>query len=202
MITATIRRTVGLGLLASVLAVAAGCSDTVREGRSPAYLIVQSLDAAPGADDGDFSNQLQSDVATKGSVFEDLGRATFRLGLRDIGPAGSPSAPTLNNFITVNRYVVSYRRTDGRNTPGVDVPYGFEGAGTVTVGTADVAMTFVLVRAQAKLEPPLRNLVGGGQSGGIGTIADVTFYGRDQTGNDVSVTGSIAVQFADWADPD
>ena len=202
MITATIRRTVGLGLLASVLAVAAGCSDTVREGRSPAYLIVQSLDAAPGADDGDFSNQLQSDVATKGSVFEDLGRATFRLGLRDIGPAGSPSAPTLNNFITVNRYFVSYRRTDGRNTPGVDVPYGFEGAGTVTVGTADVAMTFVLVRAQAKLEPPLRNLVGGGQSGGIGTIADVTFYGRDQTGNDVSVTGSIAVQFADWADPD
>ena len=202
MITATIRRTVGLGLLASVLAVAAGCSDTVREGRSPAYLIVQSLDAAPGADDGDFSNQLQSDVATNGSVFEDLGRATFRLGLRDIGPAGSPSAPTLNNFITVNRYVVSYRRTDGRNTPGVDVPYGFEGAGTVTVGTADVAMTFVLVRAQAKLEPPLRNLVGGGQSGGIGTIADVTFYGRDQTGNDVSVTGSIAVQFADWADPD
>ena len=202
MITATIRRTVGLGLLASVLAVAAGCSDTVREGRSPAYLIVQSLDAAPGADDGDFSNQLQSDVATKGSVFEDLGRATFRLGLRDIGPAGSPSAPTLNNFITVNRYVVSYRRTDGRKQEGVDVPYSFEGAGTVTVGTADVAMTFVLVRAQAKLEPPLRNLVGGGQSGGIGTIADVTFYGRDQTGNDVSVTGSIAVQFADWADPD
>ena len=202
MITATIRRTVGLGLLASVLAVAAGCSDTVREGRSPAYLIVQSLEAAPGAEDDAFSNQLQSDVATKGSVFEDLGRATFRLGLRDIGPAGSPSAPTLNNFITVNRYVVSYRRTDGRKQEGVDVPYSFEGAGTVTVGTADVAMTFVLVRAQAKLEPPLRNLVGGGQSGGIGTIADVTFYGRDQTGNDVSVTGSIAVQFADWADPD
>jgi hypothetical protein len=202
MTTATIRQTVGLGLLASVLAAAAGCSDTVREGRSPAYLIVQSLEAAPGAEDDAFSSQLQSDVATKGAVFEDVGRVTFRLGLRDIGPAGSPTSPTLNNFITVDRYVVSFRRTDGRNTPGVDVPYGFEGAGTVTVGAADVAMSFVLVRAQAKLEPPLRNLVGGGQSGGIGTIADVIFYGRDQTGNDVSVAGSISVQFADWADPD
>jgi hypothetical protein len=35
----------------------------------------------------------------------------------------------------------------------------------------------------------------------ISTIADVTFYGKDETGTDVSVTGSISVNFADWADP-
>ena len=36
----------------------------------------------------------------------------------------------------------------------------------------------------------------------ISTIADVTFFGRDQTGREVSVVGSISVNFADWADPD
>jgi len=35
----------------------------------------------------------------------------------------------------------------------------------------------------------------------ISTIAHVTFYGKDQNGNEVSVTGSISVNFADWGDP-
>jgi hypothetical protein len=43
--------------------------------------------------------------------------------------------------------------------------------------------------------------VGQGGAFAISTIADVTFYGTDQTGNDVSVTGSISVNFADWGDP-
>jgi hypothetical protein len=68
-------------------------------------------------------------------------------------------------------------------------------SGTVTAG-------FVLVRVQAKAEPPLITLAGfGGGSLVISTIADVTFYGKDQTGTDVSVKGSISINFADWADP-
>ena len=65
---------------------------------------------------------------------------------------------------------------------------------------------FSLVRAQAKLEAPLVTLVnapnffGGGVV--ISTLADVTFYGRDQTGHDVSVMGTMSINFADWADPD
>jgi len=35
----------------------------------------------------------------------------------------------------------------------------------------------------------------------ISTIAQITLYGRDQAGNDVSVTGTMSVNFADWADP-
>jgi len=59
----------------------------------------------------------------------------------------------------------------------------------------------VLVRAQAKLEAPLRALRGGGSAIVISTIAEITFYGSDQNGNKVSVTGSISVNFADWGDP-
>ena len=62
MTTALIRRTVCFGLLAAAAAGASGCSSTVREGRSPAYLIVQSIEAASGAEDDQFSDELSSDV--------------------------------------------------------------------------------------------------------------------------------------------
>jgi hypothetical protein len=120
--------------------------------------------------------------------------------MKDIGLYGA-NGPSRNNYITVNRYRVTYKRSDGRNTPGVDVPFGFDGAGTVTVTDQDAGLAFVLVRVQAKLEPPLMNLRNGGGADTISTIADITFYGRDQAGNDISVTGSISVNFADWADP-
>lgn len=202
MTTVLIRRTLGLGLLATIAAGVSGCSSTVREGRSPAYLIVQRIEAASGAEDDKFSDELSSDVLTNNTVFEDLARATFRLALKDIGPAGAPTSPTTNNFITVNRYTVTFRRTDGRNTPGVDVPYSFEGAGSVTVSSTDATMSFVLVRTQAKVESPLKELTNGGAVRTISTVADITFYGRDQVGNDVSVSGSISVNFSDWGDPE
>jgi hypothetical protein len=97
---------------------------------------------------------------------------------------------------------VTFRRTDGRNAPGVDVPYGFEGGSSVTVTTTDTTMSFVIVRTQAKVESPLKDLTNGGAVRTISTIADITFYGRDQVGNDVSVTGAISVNFSDWGDPD
>lgn len=197
------RRVAAVLVLAAVL-LSSGCSETVRTGRSPAYLIIESITAV-GNDDEE-GNLLSSDVLTDGGVLEDRALATFRLALKDIGEPGNAAAPSTNNAITINRYRVSYRRTDGRNTPGVDVPYPFEGAGTITV-VDTAALEFLLVRVQAKLEPPLKQLAvaSGNPPGGalvISTIADVTFYGRDQVGNDVSVTGSIAVNFADWADPD
>lgn len=193
--TTLIRRAVVLGF---VLASAVGCSSTTREGRSPVYLTLLNLEAASGAEPDDLGNTLSSDVQTDGGVFEDPGMVTMRVQYKD------PTAGTVEpiNFVTLTRYRVEYRRSDGRNTPGVDVPHDFDGAATTTIAGNPTQMAFVLVRAQAKLEPPLRNLRGGGGSGLISTIAEVTFYGKDQTGSDVSVKGLISVNFADWADPD
>ena len=197
-----LRQIAGAFTVAAVGLGVSGCSETVREGQSPAYLVINQLEAAPGADDSEFQNKLASDVVTNGTVFEDAGRVSFTLALKNIGSPGQSTSPTINNFITVTRYHVEFRRTDGRNTPGVDVPYAFDGAGTVTVTETGGSMVFALVRAQAKVEAPLKNLAGGGGAALISTIADVTFYGKDQTGNDVSVTGSISVNFADWGDPE
>jgi hypothetical protein len=191
---------------------ALSCGDVVRTGRSPVYLVIDTLRAAPGNKPAEFGGALLSDVltvVTSGGtctttnpcqvIFDDFGQVVLRIALKDITNPSSPNAPTTNNEVTITRYRVAYRRTDGRNTQGVDVPFGFDGGVTGTVpfnGTA--TLSFELVRHLAKSEPPLSALRSTG--GLIYTIADVTFFGTDRVGNQISVTGSIQVDFGNFAD--
>ena len=191
---------------------AAGCGHMARDSRSPVQLTIGALSAASGATPDEFGATLLSDVITNvkqtvggqevdvPTIFNDLGEASLALIMKDPGsnPA-NPAAPTQLNSVTISRYRVVYRRTDGRNTPGVDVPYPFDSAVTVTVGADGASTGFQIVRISAKQEAPLRPLVNNPDV--ISTIADVTFYGRDQAGNDVSATGSIAVDFGNFGDP-
>jgi hypothetical protein len=203
-----------LRVLAAIGAVvtSAGCGDMATDSRSPVQLTLAGLSGAAGATPDELGATLLSDVLTNvqrtingqqvevPTVFNDVGEASFFLVLKDPGsnPA-NPASPTPLNSVTINRYRVGYRRTDGRNTPGVDVPYPFDAAVTVTVGAEGATAGFQLVRISAKQEAPLRALVNNPDI--ISTIADVTFYGRDQAGNDVSVTGSITVDFGNFGDP-
>lgn len=208
------RRLAAGGLLALVLAGGVSCGRLNSEtGKSPSYLYIEQLTAASGAKPDDFANVLQSDVLTNikvqvGSeqvltptIYEDMGRAVLRMGLKDPGSANAPTTPTGLNAITVTRYRIVYRRADGRNTQGVDVPYAFDGAATGTFDSNGGTLSFSVVRAQAKLEAPLKALQNGGGDILIATIAEITFYGRDQNGNDVSVTGMMSINFGDWGDP-
>jgi hypothetical protein len=198
-----------LVLVAALSAASASCGDVVRQGRSPSMLVINQLAGAPGGGHGanTFSGTLFSDVqvlvtapapCTTSSpcptLFSDSGQASLSLVMKD-----ATIEPTTNNQVTITRYHVDYVRADGRNTPGVDVPYGFDGAvtGTVTGGTG-ATLTFELVRHVAKQESPLAQLVQNPQV--INTIAHVTFYGRDAVGNDVSVTGSIGIEFGNFGD--
>jgi hypothetical protein len=36
----------------------------------------------------------------------------------------------------------------------------------------------------------------------VATVADIRFFGRDQTGREISATGSMGIQFGNFADPD
>lgn len=201
-------------VIAALAAVSASCGSVVRDGRSPVYLVIDQLLASRGAPTpGQYSGTLLSDVVTNvttgggcttsnpcPTIFNDLGRVTIRMSPKDIGPGATAAAPSLNNEVTITRYRVVFRRSDGRNTPGVDVPYGFDGAatGTVPVGGA-LILDFELVRHIAKAEAPLVYLTS--NLNVISTIADVSFYGRDQVGNEVSVTGQILINFANHGDP-
>lgn len=191
---------VRLGAIVLVAAVTAACGDMVRQGQASSYLIVTQLAAASGAEASSFTGVLASDVVTVidgvPTIFADPGSVTLTLAMKDAGSA-TPTTPTTNNHITVNRYRVRYIRTDGRNTEGVDVPYAFDGAVTGTI-SGSATLVFTLVRIQAKMEAPLAALAVNG--GVISTIAEVTFYGRDQTGRETSVSGQISVNFANWGD--
>lgn len=182
-----------------------GCgSELLRTGRAPVFLTILSIGGTAGGGTT-FANNVLSDVATStGSIFNDVGRATLQVDLKDQSGAitGVDPPTTSIQSVTITRYRVNFRRADGRNTPGVDVPFGFDGATTITItvgGSADV--TFDLVRHANKAEPPLRNLRGLGGVLLISTIAEVTFFGRDQNGNEVTVSGMLDVTFGDFPDP-
>jgi hypothetical protein len=194
-----------LRVLVALPAIAlSGCGDLTRQGTGSSYLIVQSLEAASGAEPNEFSGTLDSDVLTfvdgVATIFNDVGRVRLALGMKDAGGAESPTTPSSANFITVNRYNVRYFRADGRNTPGVDVPSGFDGAFTATVGTTSPEVGFELVRHIAKEQAPLRALARN-SAVIISTIGEITFYGRDQTGREVSVSARILINFGDFGDP-
>jgi hypothetical protein len=193
----------------AIALVSASCGgELLRTGRAPAYLVVSNIQGLAGGSSGTASSGLLSDVQVLvdetidgktvkvPTYFNDDVSVTLRADLKNPTIVG-----TAINAITVTRYHVAFKRSDGRNTPGVDVPFGFDGATGVTIdagGSADVVIE--LIRHQAKLEPPLRNLVGLGGLGLISTIADITFYGHDQNGNEVTTTASMDVQFGDFAD--
>jgi hypothetical protein len=196
-----------LGAVAGVTAIAASvsCGDVIRNGRSPVVLVVNSIQAAKGDKPTTFAAALDSDVLNIlttpapcsesnpcPTVFNDPGQVTLSLAMKDVSVT-----PTTNNQVTVNRYRVVYTRTDGRNTPGVDVPYPFEGGSTATIppGPA-VTVGFDLVRHAAKEEAPLVQLISNQNI--INVIATVTFYGTDFVGNEVQASAQISITFGNF----
>ena len=210
--TAKLVKSVVLLTLAALAS--SSCGEFTREGRSPAIVVVRSLLVARGDTPDELVGNLLSDVIVLRTspapcsdvspcrtIFNDVGEVQMSLISKDPGVPGIGSNPSNLNQVTINRYRVEYRRTDGRNTPGVDVPFPFDSAVTFTVLSDGVAsMGFEIVRHAAKEEAPLKAL---GVNGNIiSTIARVTFFGRDQAGNEVSVWGDVGVDFGDFADPD
>jgi hypothetical protein len=197
------RRTRRLAGALVLAALTASCGDLTRQGTGSSYIILNALEAASGANPTTFGGTLQSDVLTVvddvPTIFNDVGRARMTLAMKDPGTADTPTIPTPNNFITLNRYRVQYIRADGRNVPGVDVPFPFDGAITGTIGAGETTAGFEIVRHAAKAEAPLAALARNGII--ISTLAEVTFYGRDQTGREVIVTGRITIDFGNFGDP-
>jgi hypothetical protein len=197
----------------AVILTASSCSSFSTRDNASSYLIVNSVLASTGREPDKLTGTLASDVITyvkrdDGSgnqvlvptIFADNLSVSFGLALKNPGTGDAPSEPSPINFITVSRYHVQFVRSDGRNTEGIDVPYAFDGATTVTIGNAGGSALVTLVRVQSKSEAPLKALAGA-SGPSISTIAEITFYGQDQAGHAVSVVARISVNFADWGDP-
>jgi hypothetical protein len=201
--------------LVAVLSVSASCGDVARSGRAPVYLVINTLTATAGhapSSGGGPGGVLLSDVIVNltapppcstqtpcPTIFNDTATATLSISLKDVGSPTTPAVPTANNAVTINRVHIEYVRADGRNTPGVDVPYPFDGAVTGTVpASGSLSLGFEIVRHVAKEESPLVQLQSSASI--ITTIARVTFYGTDRVGNAITATGQIQVDFGNFGD--
>ena len=76
------------------------------------------------------------------------------------------------------------------------MPFAFDSGATFSVSSAGTTSGFDIVRVSAKIDAPLLALAVNGRT--LDVIADVTFYGKDMHNNDVSVTGSIGITFANF----
>ena len=186
----------GLALLAASIFLPA-CNPLEDESRSNSILVVESVSGQDfsGADAG----FLQSDVLKKdNTITADIAKATFSARLMDPAPLLGTSQ---YNDIMVTRYVVSFSRTDGKNRPGADVPFPFEGSlSTLIRVDSTTSVDFVIVREAAKLEAPLLNLRDSAYGDILNMTAKIEFYGHDLADKAVKATGYLTVYFANYAD--
>ena len=193
----------GLAILVSLTAVLllTSCNPIENKTTSASLLTVQDIS---GKDvDGNDANFLQSDVLYVDSstgaeiIYADVASATLVAQLQN---PESITGPSHLNAIKVERYVVSYMRSDGKSTEGVDVPYSFEGYLSVVVEVDSTAtIPFVIVREVAKAEPPLVGLSEGRDVGVLQVHAKIEFYGQDMTNREVKATGYLTIFFANYA---
>ncbi len=180
------------------------CNPIENDSRSDSYLLILQITGTDMEDNE--VNFLQSDVA----VFDpDSGTSTVAADAAVVSFTAEPLEPEpllgVSQYydLFVTRYVVSYSRSDGKNQEGIDVPYSFDGALSARVQIAQQTnVSFVLVRAVSKLEPPLVNLATGRGEGELKTTARIDFYGHDAMGNKVTATGYLTVFFADYITDD
>lgn len=189
---------IAAGVAAMALGLVACTPDFAAQDQSSVLLRVVKVTGQPGAGaDTTESDFLMSDVNFKGGVFND----NMFLQLEVIAKNPSLVLGTFNDVL-VQRYGVVYRRSDGRNTEGIDVPYAISGPMTALIkaGGTPQKVGLLVVRHQAKLEPPLLNLTVGGGAQVLTVIAEITIHGTTTSGKAVQAVGFLQISFADFGD--
>jgi hypothetical protein len=184
-------------VIVSAILLFTSCNPIENHSKSASVLTVENIQ---GTDiNGQAANYLQSDVLlNNNTVTADTAAATLSAATLDPDPLLGTSQ---YSDILVTRYMVSYSRTDGKNVPGVDVPYPFEGSLSVLVKSGSSAtFSLIVVREVAKLEPPLVALADLRAEGVLQVTARIDFYGQDLASRTVTTTGHLAIFFANYAD--
>jgi hypothetical protein len=189
----------GLVLLAFFFA---ACNPIENKTQSASLLIVESISSSDA--EGNAASFLQSDIIRTdqltGASSWRSDTATATLSVAALDPA--PIYGTSQYYdVTLTQYAVSNERTDGRNTPGTDVPYPFSSALSllIRVGAAQ-SVSFIVVRDVAKQEPPLLNLRQAYLGDALIVTAKIDFYGHDMANHNVKATGYLPIFFANYAD--
>lgn len=190
------------------LTLAACVPEWADRGEAPVLLRITKIIATSGGTEGDSGtgDVLNSDVCCP--IVNDNATINVETAVKNPFVGTGPAIEGIANDVMLETYEVRYFRTDGRNQEGVDVPYRITGpiATMVKVGEPATAV-IVVVRHQAKSEPPLRNLVlpvanaNTLQLPGAGVltvVAEITVRGHTTAGKGVEASGQIQINFADY----
>jgi hypothetical protein len=187
-----------LALLIAVLALAS-CNAVENDSTSASMLQIKSL-TGNDLQGKEGSTTVFSDVVTtSGSIINDNGVAEMiAVTLDPLYSANNTITPYMD--VLVDQIDVEFRRTDGRNVEGVDVPYSFNQPMSMLVSfDAAVKIPFILIRHEAKREAPLLRLRENFEV--LQLVAVVTIHGKDLGGHRVApVTGYVSVWCANFAD--
>jgi hypothetical protein len=186
----------GFIVVAGALALAGCTPDFATQNEAGVILRATTVSATAGGE-GTGGAFLLSDVKdTTGSIFND----NVAITVENI--AKNPTVSTNQTFsdVVLERFEVRYVRSDGRSVEGVDIPYRITGDLTVLVPVNSTASAaFIVVRHQAKAEPPLVNIKSGGGSQLLTCFAEMTLFGHTTSGKAVEVHASLQITFADFA---
>lgn len=200
----------GLWVALVALAFGACVPDFAERGNASVILRITKINGSSGGGAGasGIGDVLNSDVCCP--VVNDNAELTFQVIPKNQGQSARVFPGNLSD-VELEQYEVRYFRSDGQNTEGVDVPYRITGAmATVAPFGTNAVANIVVVRHQAKIEPPLKNLtlVGapsfqGAISGGaivLTTMAEITVRGHTTAGHAVEARGALQINFADFGE--
>jgi hypothetical protein len=175
------------GLLLVLAAVVWSCSKPGESGLNltNSFITITSING---------NEPLQSDVLTDGYGTDDTVSVTFKSEFRagDDDPT-APDGPTIFDTVVFSSYHVTHERSDGGPNP----PSFTAGFNLVLAPDNEAETTIVVVRAFDKHRSPLEELRDDGE---IFTTSIITFYGTDGNGNDVAVSCSLAISYANFPD--
>ena len=173
-----------------------GCSaDYADEGTATRVLLITAVNGG---------NVLDSDprqaTLTESTICPDV------VPVRVENHPKNPAAPTagFRDDIVIERYEIRYFRSDGRGVEGVDVPFRISGnLAFEVVGGEATTFNLEVVRRQAKIEPPIDQLVNGGGAFIVTMFAEITLHARTTTGQATNAaTARLQIDFADFINTD
>ncbi|MCI0414829.1 hypothetical protein L0222_18795 [bacterium] len=196
-------------MVLAVALISYACTEVEDSSESASLLVVSEVTGVPGGEGEEDGVPLLSDTCDNANdeiqdpafcaVFNDNAEVTFDNHYLQIGP-GAGFNPSFMNDIIVTQFRVDFVRPNNRNTPGVDVPFGIDGTMNVRVNVDSTASgSILIVRHVAKREPPLAQLVFGGEDV-LTANAQMRFFGHDIAGRNVTAVGLLEVHFANFAE--
>lgn len=192
------RRRAALTALLLLATIAAGCTAGPHDDSpAPVVLVIGNINQT--------SDPFGDVISSGGTVLEDTIEVNFTARLKN---PSDMTQPALQDVL-INRYEVTFERTDG----GTAVPAGFQRSTNTRVRItphgqqSDLTTTLdvTIVPSTSKTQPPISHLIAPGFEPGTGFVniqvrATLRFFGETVSGQPVSASATMSINFADYGD--